>query len=317
MTISVVMSVYNERFEWVQKAVESILKQSFSDFEFIIIVDNPNIDEVVDNYLNDISNKDCRVKIIRNEENVGLALSLNRGIEEAQGEYIARMDADDISEINRFELELDFIRSTNSDIVSTNRIIIDEKDNVLSYPTDINEDPNIYLPYSSLIVHPTVLMKTKTVKELNGYRAFPRSQDYDLWLRMLSANRKISILEKRLLRYRVRTSSLTNKNRLQQFYIHQYQKKLFKERIKYGVDSFSVEGLEHYLSSKRITEERNRKCIKVMEILESAQLKMNNGDRVRGNLETVHAFFIFPEIVSLVIINKLQKLKIERSRQVN
>lgn len=307
MTISVIMSIYNEKIAWVRKAVESILQQSFSDFEFIIISDNPNISQELETYLREITNKDQRIKIIWNETNLGLALCLNKGIEIAKGEYIARMDADDISEITRFEEELAFIKETNSDMVSTNRIIIDEEDRVLAYPNPFSEDPNLFLPFSTLIVHPTVLIKTNVARALNGYRPFPRSQDYDLWLRMVSEGYKISILDKRLLRYRIRTTSLSNNNRLQQFYINHYQKKLYYERLKTGTDSFSTDRLEYYLKTKHITEKKNRKCVKVMEMLDLAQIDIDKGLKLKGLTKILHAFIVYPEIVYLIIYNKIKK----------
>ena len=125
--ISVIMSVYNEERKWIEQAVISILEQSYSDLEFIIICDNPDIEDDIKEYLLLLERMNQNVIILWNEKNIGLAKSLNRGIEVAKGEYIARMDADDISDGERLRKELDFLIENNYDLVSTNKINIDEE----------------------------------------------------------------------------------------------------------------------------------------------------------------------------------------------
>ena len=87
--ISVIMSVYNEERKWIEQAVISILEQSYSDLEFIIICDNPDIEDDIKEYLLLLERMNQNVIILWNEKNIGLAKSLNRGIEVAKGEYIA------------------------------------------------------------------------------------------------------------------------------------------------------------------------------------------------------------------------------------
>src|SRR5687768_3512659 len=99
MEISVIMSAYNAE-KYVIEAIDSILKQSFKDFEFIIINDCSN-DHTLD-ILNEYAQMDTRIQIINNEENLGLTISLNKALKEAKGKYIARMDADDVSHPERF-----------------------------------------------------------------------------------------------------------------------------------------------------------------------------------------------------------------------
>ncbi len=102
------MSTYNETVEELKKAIDSILTQTFKNFEFIIILDNPQNYEhkkVINEYLS----KDKRIIFLINESNIGLAASLNEGIENAKGDYIARMDADDISMPNRLEKEYNYL----------------------------------------------------------------------------------------------------------------------------------------------------------------------------------------------------------------
>ena len=106
--LSVVMSVYNEPTEWITQSIDSILNQTFRDFEFIIINDNPEREEN-ESLLNSYSQKDKRIVVIKNEQNLGLTKSLNIGINEAKGDYIVRMDADDYSFPERFEKQVQFM----------------------------------------------------------------------------------------------------------------------------------------------------------------------------------------------------------------
>ena len=92
--ISVIMSLFNEKKIWIEQAIESILNQTYSDFEFIIVIDNPDLSNDIKKYLLTTSKNDKRIKIIYNEKNIGLAKSLNKGIDISIGKYIARMDAD-------------------------------------------------------------------------------------------------------------------------------------------------------------------------------------------------------------------------------
>ena len=106
--ISVVMPAYNTPVDILREAVESILNQSFSEYEFIIVDDDSTKTETI-SYLNSL--EDTRIRIIRNEANVGATKSLNIGFKAAKGQYIARMDSDDISLPNRLEKQFVFMES--------------------------------------------------------------------------------------------------------------------------------------------------------------------------------------------------------------
>ena len=106
--ISVIMSVYNEKSIYVEKSIDSILNQTYNDLEMVIVLDSPD-NETLLRILKEYTHKDARVKLLINDRNSGLAMSLNRAIEVAQGEYLARMDADDISKPERLERELEYL----------------------------------------------------------------------------------------------------------------------------------------------------------------------------------------------------------------
>lgn len=145
--------------------------------------------------------------IIKNSENIGLALSLNKGIEIAKYELIARMDADDISLPERFMRQVSFLEE-NKDvcIVATNKIHIDENDKVISYGGMLPRtfrDTIRAMKYISIICHPSVMFLRSVVKSLDGYRDFPASQDYDLWLRAISEGLNIGFIDEYLIKYRM------------------------------------------------------------------------------------------------------------------
>lgn len=264
VTISVVMSVLNEKIEYVNKAVQSILKQTFQDYEFIIILDSPNNSEMLE-CLKTWEKDDSRIILLINKKNMGLAKSLNRGIEVAGGMYIARMDADDIAMPNRLERELFYLKEHDCDMVSSLVETIDENDNVFGSITFASDSMGLLrklLPVQNVIVHPSVLMKTESVKELGGYRAFSACQDYDLWLRMITEGMKIGIINENLLKFRRHSNSITASKKYKQYLNEKYIRNLYKQRVKYGYDNFSEEHLEKYLEEhganlRDVTEREN------------------------------------------------------------
>lgn len=256
--LSVIMSTYNENKKELSKAIESVLHQSFQDFEFIIILDNPKNNEHV-KIIEEYKRKDKRIRFYINEKNIGLAESLNKGINYSKSKIIARMDADDICLPNRFEEEFKLLKNENVDIVSTGVIYIDEFDNVINKKYDLPSDSgsiNKILEFSSIIVHPSVMFKKERIEEIGKYRPFPCSQDYDLWLRALDYNLVFKIINKPLLKYRVRESGITGKNPLKQFIITEYIKALHKQRKRTGVDDFSIENLQRYLEKNNFEDSR-------------------------------------------------------------
>lgn len=211
-TISVLMSVYNgERF--LRKAVESILAQTFEDFEFIIINDGSS--DGSSDILEEYASKDPRI-ILEEQENKGLIFSLNKGIDMARAPLIARMDADDIALPNRFQIQKDHM-DQHPDIVALGGAIelIDENDNTfgkVQYPSQNSDMDDYIYNRGSPLAHPAVMMRTETVKSLGGYRdAYKHAEDYDLWLRMHKVG-KIDNLQTTILKYREHTQKVSVQN---------------------------------------------------------------------------------------------------------
>ena len=253
MQVTVVMSVYKEPIEYVLKAIESVENQTFKDFSIVIVLDNPAYKEM-QSFLKQLSLKWNNITIIENSVNIGLALSLNKAIDVCVSPYIARMDADDICHPERLELEVKYLEE-NPDVcvVSTNRMNIDEKGNIISNATPLPENyPSIrmQMAYENIILHPSVMFRRQDVVAIGKYRNFPASQDLDLWLRIIDSGGKLGIIDKPLMKYRVSTMSITVGSPYKQWLCNKYIRKLSKERRKCNIDSYSYDKLQEYLHIK-------------------------------------------------------------------
>jgi glycosyltransferase involved in cell wall biosynthesis len=208
--ISVVMSVYNAD-KYLKDSIESILSQTFTDFEFIIINDGSTDKsfEILKYY----ENKDSRIKII-SRENKGLIYSLNEGIKLAKGEYIARMDADDISYPDRFKIQLDYIKENNLILCGTWANIINEfgeKTGEMTYPPK-SEKIKIFGLLHNPFIHSSLIFKKDIFDKVGGYNpAFKHIEDYELWTRIMFKY-KTDNIEENLLQYRVHENQITKKN---------------------------------------------------------------------------------------------------------
>ncbi|MEM9830573.1 MAG: glycosyltransferase [Bacteroidota bacterium] len=212
--ISVLMAVYNAE-KYVAAAIESILNQSFKNFEFIILDDasTDSSKKIICGY------QDERVRFIENKYNIGLTHSLNKGIALCKGRYIARMDADDISTPERLEKQVAFME-THPDIGVCGTWVYylreDGKRNLWKYPEEDRTIRTELLLYNRL-AHPSVILRRSIVinHQLHYNPEFYTSQDYDLWVRM-SCYCKLANLSEPLVRYRHHNQSISHtKQRLQ------------------------------------------------------------------------------------------------------
>jgi len=246
--ISVLTSVYNENQNEIKESFESILSQSYSDFELIVVVDKPDNEEAIA-LLNEYKEKDSRVKIIVNEKNIGLAMSMNVAAEVAKGEYFLRMDADDVCYPERFKLQYDFIKNSDYDLVCGNYDFMDEDGTMLPQKAAVYNDKQLHklLPLRNIIHHPTVIMRADKFRAIGGYRNYKCAQDYDLWLRMLCAGYKMHMMPEKLIKYRVRQKSTTLMNRYKQVSTLRYIEKLYKNKEK--MSGYSYESYLDYLKN--------------------------------------------------------------------
>jgi len=201
--VSVVMAVYNE-MEYLSKSIKSILAQSFSDFEFIIIDDcsSDGSREVLEKFVL----TDDRIRTVLNERNLGLARSLNAGIALSKGEYIARMDADDISLQNRLCAQVDFLdQNPDVSVLGANVDFIDRSGDKISASNMPNFHDKIrrQIVKRNPIIHPVVMYRRDFIESMNGYdESLRKKQDYDLWVRGVN-DFKYHNLSVKLLLYRV------------------------------------------------------------------------------------------------------------------
>lgn len=237
-SVSVIMSAYNEPLEWLQHSMDSILAQTFEAFEFIIVNDNPQRQELKD-ILKDYNNRDGRIRIIENEKNIGLTKSKNKGLQLAAGKYIAIMDADDIAMPERVQLQHQFLEN-NKDIflVGTSVGILDQngvlKEKVIKHKNHkqiVNDMFTGKLPF----YHPTIMFRNEGFL----YREnFSVTQDYDFYLVCLSKNKKFSNLKQLLLHYRLSDRSISMNKRRKQVLYKYLAFQFYYERQTKGKDSY-------------------------------------------------------------------------------
>lgn len=205
MKISVIMPVYNAE-KYLKEAIDSILEQTYSDFEFIIINDcsSDDSEEIIMSY------DDERIVYLKNEENLGVARTLNKGLDAAKGEYIARMDSDDISLPDRFSVQIDFMESNRNIAVCGTSVQLFGSTNMLVRNSDNSKKSKIDLLFSSCLAHPSVMIRKSALNELNlRYDInFEKIEDYDLWVN-LSRRYDICSIDKVLLKYRTHDKQVT------------------------------------------------------------------------------------------------------------
>ena len=214
--VSVIMSAYNdERF--IREAVESILNQTFKDFEVIIINDGStdNTGEVLGSF------KDERIKVI-NQDNMGVSKSRNKAIELSKGEYVAMIDADDISLPKRLEKQVNFLdEHKDTGFVGTAAESIDEKGDVLYTIPCIEDNETIQktLLEKNCFIHSSVMFRRKAFEKVSGYRnEIKYVEDYDLALR-ISEYYRIYNLKEILCKYRLNKEGVSfSKHRQQNNY---------------------------------------------------------------------------------------------------
>lgn len=209
------MSVYNGQ-NFLAEAVDSILSQTFSDFEFLII-DDGSTDNTAE-ILSARASRDQRIRIIT-QENKGRATSLNIGIAAAKSDYIARMDADDIALPDRFQLQFDFLeRHPEVGLLGGSVELIKAAGRVLGAVRPPREDAEIkaIMLHDNPMLHPTVVMRKSIVLAVGGYRKpLLDADDYDLFLRMGEQTR-IANLTETLVHYRIHANQVSVKNMLHQ-----------------------------------------------------------------------------------------------------
>ncbi len=239
--ISVIMSVYNG-VRHVKEAINSVLQQTFTDFEFLIIDDASRDDTA--SLLEEYKNRDGRIKIITNQHNIGLTKSLNKGIKESRGAYIARLDADDICLPERFAKQVSFME--NHPVCGMTSVwaeIIDDSGNykrTIKYPTENNKLKKALIHYNPFF-HSGLLVRKSVFDTVGLYdEDWKFAQDYELYFR-ISKKFDIANIPEVLLKYRESARSVTgSKNRKQISFVLRAKRKAIRDGQYAKIHYFSL-----------------------------------------------------------------------------
>lgn len=251
------MGAYNEKIQWVKQCIDSILNQTYKNIEFIIVIDNPeNIDLI--NYIEGRAKEDLRIVVIKNQENLGLVKSLNLAIKNSTGKYIARMDADDISCLNRIEKQISFMESHRDvDLLGTRINFIDSNGNIIAedkYRPCSFKTIKKHLKSGNAFAHPTLMFKRDMIEKLEGYIDVTYAEDYYLVTRALICGYKLANINECLLNYRVREDGISQSNKEKQFIATEYVKKIYIENLKGKALNYSKDMLDELLKDKDVLE---------------------------------------------------------------
>ncbi|MDY0281978.1 MAG: glycosyltransferase [Salinivirgaceae bacterium] len=212
--VSVLMAVYNGS-RWLGEAIESVLGQTFTDFEFIIVNDGSTDDSL--NIIQKYANQDSRIVLV-SKENTGVADSANCGLHLANGKLVARMDADDICKPYRLHKQVAFLKAhPEVALVSGAMEYIDENGAVFGRTYPITSQAAIrhrILQHSNVIVQPAVTMRRDTAIDCGGYcSGLTMGEDAHLWLKMIRKGYLLAVLPEPVIAYRVRGMSLTSQKK--------------------------------------------------------------------------------------------------------
>lgn len=254
--VSVIMCVFNEKIETIECSINSILNQTYSNIELIIIDDNPD-DELLKEYL--LSLKDCRIKCIFNDKNYKPAYSRNKGIDISRGKYIAIMDADDISLPNRIETQIEYYKKKNCDILGSFYYFINDDNKIIktiNLPKNNESITKLLLKGINCVGNPTIFVEKKIISKLK-YRNIDYCEDYDMLLRATLLGYRINNIPKYLLKYRIRRKSISSMNASKQFlvmkYLHNNQNRIScitNEEIKNEISEKLIKKYNSFLYSK-------------------------------------------------------------------
>lgn len=239
--VSIIMPVYNTA-PFLREAMDSMLSQTFSDFELIVLNDcSPdNAEEILDTY------NDPRIVRYRGEKNVGLSNVLNIGIELARGKYIARMDSDDISLPNRLQVQVDYLEAhPEIDLVSVGMQLFGDNDEIWIRDQDF-EEMKIRALFRSPVLHASSVWRKESFEKqgLRFRQEMVPCEDYDLWTRALVSGLKFANLSEVLYRYRIHGTQAS----MQTDVIDEKNREVQKNYIKAALPTLSEKGAEAFPS---------------------------------------------------------------------
>ena len=275
--ISVIMSVYNGE-EYIAEAIESVINQSFKDWELIIINDCST--DGTGDILAEFAKKDARIKVHANEVNLRLPKSLNKAISLASGKYIARMDADDVCLPDRFEKQFEFMEKNSDIALSSCRFMTLKKEGIASGGCGgrvDNDALSARLLFTNPILHPGIIAKAGVMKELKYDETLTCTEDLELWTRFVMFGHKIEILPEYLMLYRIHDKQITATTIARQ---HDEVLKVQRRYFPHFLTDMDGERGEFYISGIYFTD--NRDVTKFKEFFKWA--KKNNKKIAKNTL---------------------------------
>ena len=225
--VSIIIPYFKKK-KYIGDTINSILNQTYNNFEIIIIYDDPEKKDL--DYIEKLSHSDSRIKLIINEKNLGAGISRNIGIDQSKGTFLAFIDADDIWERTKLEEQVNFMQGKNINFCHTSYKIINEEKQFLSLRRARNFFTMKDLIKSCDIGLSTVILK-KEILGSNKFADLKTKEDFVLWLKLISSNVKIYGLDKELVLWRKTNNSLSSS--LFQKIIDGY--KVYKVYMKYNM----------------------------------------------------------------------------------
>jgi len=276
--LTVIMPVYNGE-EFIEEAVNSILNQTFTNFSFIILDDNSTDNTKA--ILEDFKKKNSRIEIINKSENVGPAILRNEGIKKANTEYIALMDADDISEPDRFEIQLKTLKDNQElGVVGSWFTIFGDKSKIIKHTTN-HDNIKVGFLNSCVIGNPTVMFRKTAMNNLIFDEEIPVSEDYALWSKAVHITKFYNI-PKSLLRYRWHDKNVSRTK----LALHEDAEKLIRVRQlrHFGIAEDNL-NLDYYLNvfslKKRLAPEAIKQTILASkELIEYNKINKNYNQEI-------------------------------------
>lgn len=305
--ISVLMPTYNVE-KYIRQAVESVLEQTWKNFEFII-VDDCSKDGTY-KILSEYAEKDKRIKLYRNNVNSKICKTLNRALSYAQGNYIVRMDGDDISLPNRFERLYQYLQlHPEIDLVGSNTISIDENGEEIGRKDFLlcNDAIKKGNQYMASIAH-IWMAKRNMYEKLEGYRDIPYAEDYDFLLRGEIQEFQYANLNEYLYKVRLRGGNTVSSNGLIQRKTADYVKKLHKLELRTKKDCFDE---KKYRCAIFCTENEKRIYYNAAMLLSQAITHKNNKIfmieyTVKAAIRSKYVFCYLKDAVMIRIIKKME-----------
>lgn len=273
--VSVVMAAYNEE-KYIHEAIESILHQTYTNFEFIIINDGSTdrTEEII------LSYTDPRIRYVRNEENLRLIASLNKGLALSTGKYIARMDSDDISMPERLQKQVAFMEANPSIGISGAQLVVfGSEDSTMNYPLE-HEDLQLRLLITSCFPNNLVIFRNELVKKhtLAFTEGYHHGEDYKFWTQWLQITTGANLPEY-LVKYRFHPSSVSHKFKDVQ---RQTRNRI---RVEYVSELFQLQGEERAYAKDLFGYDYGKKIEAVKAVLhKNTQIKKFGNEKLTKTL---------------------------------